>query len=296
LNGINYNGTTTYVNVQGSFSNSVGFAVDPASYSNNASFQASIQGLSTALIPNTNIPYSTSLSATYTNATSSAITNASVQLTSTGGLSAIGSGLFQNPGSMLTLNSSGVGATALLGQSGGSSQGFLIQSVGGAGVSSTSPNEANGGSGGEITATPTPQPQPSFPTSILVTGQPSVQPTLPWLIPSAAIQASSIGGAGSAGSDGAGTKDFPDWAGNGGSGGPVTLTIASTAPNTNGSYAINLGNSDNPLTASLQSPVAGILATSLGAAGGPCCSWNSDNQGSPITTSTGASTVRYPIG
>jgi len=296
LNGINYTGTTTNVSTQGDLTNSVGFAVAPASGSNDALFKAFIQGLATTLIPNTDVPTQTSLSATFSNATSSAITNASFQLLSTGGLSSIGSGLFQNNGSTLTLTSSGVGATALLGQPGGISQGYLIESVGGAGVSTSSPNEANGGSGGAITATiQPPTGNLSFTTSILVTGQPSVQQALPWLIPSAAIQASSIGGAGSAGSEGAGTDKFADWAGNGGAGGSVTLTTTSTAANEYGTFVINLGTQDNPLTASPQSPVAGIVATSLGAPGGACCSWNSDNQGSSITLNTDPSTVRYPI-
>lgn len=296
LNGINYTGTTTNVSTQGGLTNSVGFAVAPASDSNDALFQAFIQGLATTLIPNTDVPTPTSLSASFSNATSSAISNASIQLLSTGGLSSIDSSLFQNNGSTLTLTSNGVGATAVLGQPGGFSQGYLIQSVGGAGVSSSSPNEANGGDGGAITATLTPQPETPYRPSILVTGQPSAPQSLPWLIPSAAIQASSIGGAGSAGSEGAGTDKFADWAGNGGAGGSVTLTTASAAANENGSYVINLGTQDNPLTASAQSPVAGILATSLGAPGGACCSWNSDNQGSPITLSTDPATVRYPIG
>ena len=86
-------------------------------------------------------------------------------------------------------------------------QGYLIQSLGGAGLSSLSETTAPGGSGGTIAATFSALPGPEIPyqTNILVSGQPTANQTIPWLIPSAAIQASSIGGAGSAGSAGAGT-------------------------------------------------------------------------------------------
>lgn len=298
LNGINYTGTTTNLNVSGGTSNNASFQVAPASGVNTSLFQAFIQGLSTSLIPDTDSATPTSLSAVFTNATSSAISNASFQVLSTGGTSTINSNQIQNDGSNLTVSSSGVGAVALLGQAGATSQGYLIQSVGGAGLSTSSPTEANGANGGAISASLTPLQGPfiGYQTSILVSGQSSVPQSLPWLIPASAIQATSVGGAGSAGSKGAGTKAFADWAGNGGAGGSVNLTFATTEPNVLGTYAINLGTSTSPLTASAQSPVAGILATSLGAAGGACCSWDSNNQGSPITLNTDPSTVRYPIG
>ena len=298
LNGIPYTGTTTNLNISGGASNDATFQIAPANDVNASLFQAFIQGLSTSLIPDTDSATPTSLSVVFTNATSSAISNASFQVLSTGGTSTINSNQVQNEGSNLTVSSSGVGAVALLGQAGATSQGYLIQSVGGAGLSTSSPTEANGANGGAISASLTPLQGPfiGYQTSILVSGQSSVPQSLPWLIPASAIQATSVGGAGSAGSKGAGTKAFADWAGNGGAGGSVNLTIATTEPNVLGTYAINLGTSTSPLTASAQSPVAGILATSLGAAGGACCSWDSNNQGSPISLNTDPSTVRYPIG
>jgi len=292
LNGINYTGTTTNLNVSGDTSNSASFQVAPASGGTSSLFQTFIQGLSTTLIPNTNTPTPTSLSVAFTNAGSAAITNATYQVLSLGGLSL---SEYINGGSDLTLSSIGVGTSTQLSAAGG--QGYLIQSQGGAGLSSLSETTAPGGSGGTIDATFSALPGPEIPyqTNILVSGQPEVIQTIPWLIPSAAIQAVSIGGTGSAGSAGSG-NDFKDWPGNGGAGGAVTVTTLSTEANTFGSYVINLGNSTTPLSASPQSPVAGIIATSLGSPGGACCSWDSNNQGSPITVTTDPSTVRYPIG
>jgi hypothetical protein len=223
VNGVNYTGQTQK-NIQGNATNSASFQVAPSDVTD-IPYSISIQGVSTTLNPGTVTPSATSLGATFTNATTAAFTQSPISLTSLGGISTIGSDQFQNEGSSLTLNATGVGASVILGRN-QSNQGYLIQSEGGAGQSTSSPNEANGANGGSITAnlTTAQESDSLYSTSVLVYGTPAGQTlVLPWQIPSSAIQASSIGGLGAGSSTGRGSD--ADWAGNGGAGGSVSVTI-----------------------------------------------------------------------
>jgi hypothetical protein len=294
VNGVNYTGQTQQ-NIQGNAANSASFQVAPSDVTDIA-YSISIQGVSTTLNPGTVTPSATSLAATFTNATAAAFTQSPISLTSVGGISTIGSNKFQNEGSSLTLNATGVGASVFLGRN-QSNQGYLIQSEGGAGLSTSSPNEANGANGGPVTAnlTTAQESDSLYSTSVLVYGFPVQTLVLPWQIPSSAIQASSIGGLGAGSSTGSGSD--ADWAGNGGAGGSVSVTITNqpNPPSPFGTFSIYLGTEEFPLQSDAGFSVAGILATSVGASNGPCCSWDG-KQGSTITPLSDPSTVVYPIG
>lgn len=106
------------------------------------------------------------------------------------------------------------------------------------------------------------------PLNILVSGVAQQGSALPWLVQSGGIIASSSGG--NAGAFTANytanritnTYLFPGVAGNGGN---VNVVVGSEVD-------ITLGNSQNTLTTSFTSPVAGVVATSIGGFTGACCS------------------------
>jgi hypothetical protein len=283
LNGTDQ-GDTNYLNENFGNDNSVSFSVSPLSGNQASSFQTTISGLSTTLIPNTYTPTVTSLEVTLTNATAAAITNANFAFSSTGGQSTIDSLVYPNSGSNLDLTANGVGATVYLNDSSPIYEAYLVQSQGEIGLAAVDVT-SDAANGGQITASI--NSAQGLPTSILVAGQSYAQTGLSWLNPPAGIQASSIGGFGAAGSTGAGTDKFYDWSGDGGDGGPVDLTV--------GDITINLGLADDPLFTSPQAPVAGILATSQGGSVGPCCTWY-NNQGSTITLESDPGQIQFPIG
>ena len=271
-------------------------------------YQTSIAS-KTAQVSNTSTSPSliyTNMGVTLSSGTLAPSANTTYQFVSTGGASApnvstssagvttisgTNYGFSANVGSNLTFGSTGVGASVVLGQPGGQSSAYLIQSSGGAGAAfpvsnnqtsavSLQPFFANGANGGSVTATIVPATGPigviaPGQISILVSGQPTIANALPWLISSSAIQASSYGGAGGGWTNPAilGPAGANTIVGAGANGGNVSLTVG---PASNGSVNILLGNAQNPLIATPTSPVAGIVATSIGAPGGMCCAIDSN--------------------
>lgn len=112
-------------------------------------------------------------------------------------------------------------------------------------------------------------------SSITLTGTvPTLTQTLPWDTQAAGIFARSSGGVGGATWYALGGKDNPPYAGVGGNGGAVNVSIGS-------GVSIML----DAVTSS-SAPMVGILASSIGGAGGVCCNSKSNGGSYPVTLST----------
>ena len=304
LNGQSYSGSTSSLTAIGVTDNTASFQ----NVTSSGLYQTWItpnSGLVTNTSTATPLVYTT-MGVTLNNGMFSPTANTTYQFFSTGGASApnvstssagvtsisgTNYGFSANVGSNLTFGSTGVGASVILGQPGGQSSAYLIKSSGGAGAAfpvsnnqtsavSVQPFFANGANGGSVTATIAPPTEPIGVTtpgqiSVLVSGQPTIANALPWLVSSSAIQVSSYGGAGGGWTNPAikGAAGADAIVGAGANGGNVSLTVGSE---NNGSVNIQLGNAQNSLIATPTSPVAGIVATSIGAPGGLCCAIDSN--------------------
>lgn len=278
VNGNSYTGATTSINVSGGTNNTASFQDLPAS----GLYQIGIA--SNPVSSNESLPpvYNpTNLQVNLSNGEAVSTGNSIYQVQATGGNASYtnvgyGTGFWANTGSSLSVNSAGVGASVQLGV-GSSGSAYLLNSTGGSGfgIYGNYTNYASAASGGSVSGTFASGPSQGalLPTTVLVYGvsptpapQPYVQ-MLPWLIQSSAIQATSLGGTSSAWVLDQGKDQIPI-AGMGGNGANVNLTIGSVQ---NSRYLIQLGTSTNTLAATSSSPVAGVLATSIGTPGAVCC-------------------------
>lgn len=203
-------------------------------------------------------------------------------------------GYFGNYGSNLVLTATDQAASIALSASTPVTSAYTVSSIGGAGSSafikgpSWNINEQTystlGANGGSVSFSLSNTAGSKTPLFVTVSGVSPKGPTFPWLIQTAGIVASSMGGAGSAYSFDNGHTITPV-IGPAGNGGNVNVTVGS-------GVEIALGTAQSPLTTSITSPAAGIVATSIGGAAGVCCS----NNGPVTLASTGPwpSVLQFP--
>ena len=203
-------------------------------------------------------------------------------------------GYFGNYGSNLVLNATNQAASINFTQSPLVASAYTVTSTGGSGSSAfikgsdwniNIPTYSTfGAAGGNVNFNLSNTTGSATPLFVSVSGTSPTGPTFPWLIQTGGIIASSVGGAGSAYSFNNG-HTITQVIGQAGNGGNVNVTVGS-------GIEIALGTSQSPLTTSITSPVAGIVATSIGGAAGVCCS----NNGPVTLASTGPwpSVLQFP--
>ncbi len=170
-----------------------------------------------------------------------------------------------------------------------------VTSTGGVGQSTVindgnmqSPQAQSAMNGGSVTLTVGPLQGTIGSSQFTLSSTPQGGATLPWLIQSSAISASSRGGAALAAASGdvsrnltAGARYVSSYPGNGGDGGAVSVTVQS-------GVSIALGTSNAPVNSNSTAPVVAISATSVGSRGGVCCndSWGPITVDTPISALT----------
>ena len=307
LNGASYSGSQNYYSIAGGVNNSGTIQNLQAPYSLSLyQFYANSQ---TTNPPNGNVQnppayFQTGLTWAISGNGVFAGNQPTIQLLSTGASTVAynynasdntyGNGYFGNYGSNLVLNATNQAASVSLSPSISIASAYTVTSIGGSGSSAfiKGPNwninmptySTFGAAGGDVNFNLSNTTGSATPLFVSVSGTSPTGSTLPWLIQTGGIVASSVGGAGSAYSfnNGHTITQIPGQAGNGGN---VNVSVGS-------GIEIALGTAQSPLVTSITSPVAGIVATSIGGAAGICCS----NNGPVTLASTGPwpSVLQFP--